>query len=245
MDVHAIVFDFDGTLIESNQLKFDAYFKLFPRDARHAQIIQNVVSGIYEQSRFIILEEILRRLGNPGKADLKRQVQTLAARYNQIVAAGAKTCPEKTGAERALNRLVKTRHLYVSSTTPETELKEIIRYRKWDGYFRDIFGYPRKKADTLLRILSLERLDGDQIIVIGDGDSDRQAATHAGCPFIQVTEGFRFDDIDHAIESLWNKGPSCPARPREPLLLSHSGNGRKPRILDPSRLRLQPKVVDL
>ncbi len=32
MSIKVIVFDFDGTLVDSNELKYNSYFKLFPDD---------------------------------------------------------------------------------------------------------------------------------------------------------------------------------------------------------------------
>ena len=130
------MFDFDGTLIDSNRLKYDAYFELFPAGEPHARIIRDVLSESFEQTRYVILEEILQRLGE--QASMKRAVSKLAEQYNDIVIDGAKRCPEKTGAEKALKKLAPIYRLYVNSTTPDASLKEIIRFRKWDGYFRGV-----------------------------------------------------------------------------------------------------------
>ena len=202
MGIRSIVFDFDGTLIDSNGLKYDAYFELFPDQERHAQIIRGVLSESFEQTRYVILEEILRRLGVEDHTYMKREVSKLAERYNDIVVAGAKVCPEKAGAEQALKKFAPMYRLYVNSTTPDASLKEIIRFRKWDGYFRGVFGYPHKKPETLLRIMALEKLRSDQVLVVGDGESDRKSAAENGCPFFYVTEQFRFKDLDRTLEGL-------------------------------------------
>jgi phosphoglycolate phosphatase-like HAD superfamily hydrolase len=199
MGIRAIVFDFDGTLIDSNRLKYDAYFKLFPSEDRYARIIRDVLSENFEQTRYVILEEILRRLGFGDQAYMKREVGNLAVRYNDIVLAGVKTCPEKAGAEEALKRLAPMYLLYVSSTTPDAGLKEIIRFRKWEGYFRGVFGYPHKKSETLLRIMALEKLRSDEVLVVGDGESDRESALEKGCPFVHVTGGFSFEQVDQIL----------------------------------------------
>jgi HAD superfamily hydrolase (TIGR01549 family) len=172
---------------------------LFPADDHHARIIRAVLSEIFEQSRFVILEEILRRLGAREKDPLKPEVSKLAERYNEIVVAGAKTCPEKPGAEEALKKFAPVYGLYVSSTTPEAALKEVLRFRKWDGYFRAVFGYPHKKPETLRRIITLEKLKSDQVLIVGDGESDRKSAKENGCPFFHVTEKVHLEGLDRMI----------------------------------------------
>jgi phosphoglycolate phosphatase len=202
MGIRSIVFDFDGTLIDSNRLKYDAYFELFPADDCHARIIRDVLSESFEQTRYVILEEILRRLGVGDHTYMKKEVGKLAEQYNDIVVAGAKTCPEKAGAEKALKKFAPMYRLYVNSTTPDAGLKEIIRFRKWDGYFRGVFGYPHKKPETLLRIMALEKLRCDQVLVVGDGESDRKSAVETGCPFVHVTEKFHLDELDRMITNI-------------------------------------------
>ena len=185
MSIKVVVFDFDGTLVESNKLKYDAYFELFPRDAYHNGIIRNVLSESFEESRYSILEKILKVV-DPDANDLQETVHSLASRYNVIVVEGAKTCPECPDAERLLQRLSPYYPLYLSSTTPEAALCEIIRFRGWSRYFKNIFGYPRRKQETLRDILREEQLRPSQMLVVGDGESDRVSAEDAGCNFFDV-----------------------------------------------------------
>jgi phosphoglycolate phosphatase len=201
MAFKVIVFDFDGTLIASNQLKHAAFFKLFPDDAHHARTVGEILARIGEASRYEILKEILTRLDG-RQAVLQRDVNELADRYNALVLDGAKQCPEMPGAAQTLKSLAPAYRLYVSSTTPENSLKEIIRFRGWTAYFAGIFGYPHKKNATLRRILERENVDRTAVLVVGDGETDREAARENGCHFLQVDARFDFHHFQDAIENI-------------------------------------------
>ena len=125
MALKVLVFDFDGTLVESNKLKYDAYFELFPRDEYHNEVICNVLSKSFEESRYSILEKILREV-DADVNELEESVNRFADRYNEIVVKGAKTCPECPGAGKLLRQLHPHYTLYLSSTTPEEALCKII-----------------------------------------------------------------------------------------------------------------------
>jgi phosphoglycolate phosphatase len=202
MGIKVIVFDFDGTLVESNQLKYDAYFELFPKTPLFDEIIRSVLSEIYEESRYVIIETILRRLGEKTDEDIQQRCSELAEQYNDIVLTGAKTCPEKEGAGTLLESLNEKYIIYVSSTTPDTPLKKIIFFRNWDKYFAGTYGYPHKKEQTLQQIIHLEKVQPHEIVVIGDGKSDRQSAAAKDCFFIHVTDNFKLEEIGTIITGL-------------------------------------------
>ena len=194
-NIKVIVFDFDGTLVESNKPKYDAFFKLFPNDDYHRGIISGVLSTDLEKSRYVILKHIIDKLGVSNEKKPEDWVASLAEKYNDLVIQVAKTCDEKPGAKEVLDKLSTRYHLYLSSTTPEEPLKEIINYRNWSGYFIDIYGYPRKKPETILEILQKESVDNKEIIVVGDGESDRTSASETGCQFYHINENNSLEKV--------------------------------------------------
>ena len=188
MTVKVIVFDFDGTLVDSNQLKYNAFFELFPSDSLHKEIVTDVLDEFIEKSRYVILREILKRINRKtiNEDDLDYRVHASAKRYNDIVVDGAKRCKEKSGAKEVLESLSKRYNLYLSSTTPETSLKDTVKHRNWEGFFCDIFGYPNDKTSVLFDIIKRESISPGDLLVVGDGKSDRDSADKAGCKFFHV-----------------------------------------------------------
>lgn len=185
MAVKVIVFDFDGTLVQSNGIKYQVFFQLFPDDDQHKQVVRQVLAADGEETRYVILERILAALGI-SPHERPQRVMELADRYNEQVVQGVKNCPESPGAEALLRQVSKSYPLYVSSTTPETALWEIVAFRGWKDYFQGIFGYPRKKSETLQEILTREAVNPQQVLVVGDGESDRVSASEIGCQFFDV-----------------------------------------------------------
>ena len=189
MTIKVIVFDFDGTLVDSNQLKYNAFFELFPSDSLHKEIITGVLDEFIEKSRYVILREILKRINRKtiNEDDLDYRVHASAKKYNDIVVDGAKRCKEKSGAKEVLESLSKRYNLYLSSTTPETSLKDIVKHRNWEGFFCDIFGYPNDKTSVLFDIIKRESINPGDLLVVGDGKSDRDSANSVKCEFFRIS----------------------------------------------------------
>jgi phosphoglycolate phosphatase-like HAD superfamily hydrolase len=103
-----------------------------------------------------------------------------------------------------LNSLTQKYRLYVSSTTPEDPLKEIVQFRGWAHLFVEVFGYPRRKPETIRQIFKLENVRSSEVLVVGDGESDRLSAVDNGCYFAHVTDDFRLTNLEGIIKSLTN-----------------------------------------
>jgi phosphoglycolate phosphatase-like HAD superfamily hydrolase len=201
-DIKTLIFDFDGTLILSNDLKYNAYFEIFPDDTFHREMIVKVLKNCFESSRFTILEKILGALhaDDYNSESIGEQLLKLADHYNAIVLEGAQKCSAMPGALKVLEILSPIYPLYLSSTTPEAELIEIIRYRGWEKYFKSIYGYPRDKAETVKMIIGMERVAPDNVLIVGDGDSDRLSAKNTGANFFHVTSQTNLIELMKIIE---------------------------------------------
>jgi phosphoglycolate phosphatase-like HAD superfamily hydrolase len=203
MAIRTVVLDFDGTLIDSNRLKYEAYFSVFADDTETRMRISKILDKIYEASRYRILDEIVAQTSGLSGAARRERVQAAAAAYNDLVMKAAKECSVIPGAEEILQFLAETEMpVYLSSNTPEEYLAEIVAARGWDHFFTGIFGYPRVKAETLREIMRREKVSPAEVLVVGDGASDCDSAEVHGAGFIAVQAGhFPLDEVIAAIEN--------------------------------------------
>ena len=185
-----IVFDFDGTLVDSQPMKLAAYYELFPADQYHQRIITSVLERIPEESRFVVLRQILSEID--PLSDSEDNLTQLAKDYGEFVLQRAKNCSEKPGATHFLNSAYKRYALFLNSNTPADSLHEIVENRGWLNYFHDIYGYPYGKEAALKNIISTEGVPPEQVLIVGDGESDKRAAKNANCLYYAVS---RDDDL--------------------------------------------------
>lgn len=180
--VRCIVFDFDGTLVDSNAVKQRAYFDIFPPPYRPH--VESVLRDRKYANRFEKIDLIVRRM--TGTPPAQEEIARYAAAYNDICEAHQATCDERRGAGKVLARLATRIPLYLWSGTFEVPLRRIVSQRGWSGFFRGIFGSPDSKADNLARIALHAALPCEALLVVGDTCDDLDAATACGCQFAGI-----------------------------------------------------------
>jgi len=189
--IKAIVFDFDGTLILSNDIKRDCYLAVAEDWPNGRAIVTTLLNGPPVGDRYALFDLFAQRVAaqsaHAGGHDLRT---TLADDYSRRVEDALMVCPERPGAMALLARLrAMGVPLFVNSGTPLTWLRPIVRGRGMEALFQELFGGPIRKIDNLGRICADLGVEARDILVVGDGHDDEAYALEAGCLFIPVAGG--------------------------------------------------------
>jgi phosphoglycolate phosphatase-like HAD superfamily hydrolase len=109
------------------------------------------------------------------------------AAYGVAVHEAVAAAPTLPRAEETLRCARQARSVYISSNTPVASLNELVRRRGWLPLVDAVYGYPRRKVDTVRQIVADDCGGrGDLVLVVGDGMSDEAAARENGCVFVAV-----------------------------------------------------------
>jgi phosphoglycolate phosphatase len=189
MKLKAFIFDFDGTLVHSNAIKREAFYRLSPEIIQHKAAVDEVLARIPEKSRFEIVRTIYASIEKETDTKVADKAITDAIdNYSSIVREGVLACPELEGATQLLSEIKRSgRLVYISSNTPEEPLHELVSARGWLAYVDGCFGFPKQKVDTVKLILDSSQLSPNEVIIIGDGQSDEISATSTGCHFYKIS----------------------------------------------------------
>lgn len=177
-----IIFDFDGVLAESVDVKTKAFACLFADYGK--EVVQKVVDyhlkngGVsrYEKFKYYYKEILKEPLSN-------EKLNELGERFSQLVVDEVVKAPEVKGANKFLERYYKDLCFYVVSGTPEEELKQIINKRNMQKYFLGVYGSPAKKGELIQNILKDNGYKKIEVMVTGDSITDYEAAKNAGVNF--------------------------------------------------------------
>ena len=181
----ALVFDFDGVVVDSVQLKVDAFREMY--SGHGDEILQAVEhyqryhGGISRSKKFAHFERELL-----GKDADEARIADLSEQYSRIVEDKVASCPPVNGAIEFLERWAAEIPCYVISGTPQEELQRIAERRGLTGYFRILLGFPTTKEGGIERFLADGPYAPDRVVMIGDAMTDHDAAEAVGVGFVGV-----------------------------------------------------------
>jgi phosphoglycolate phosphatase-like HAD superfamily hydrolase len=181
--IRAVVFDFDGVVLESADVKTDAFVELFaPHGPEIAAKVKEHHLANLGISRFKKFAWIYQHL--LGRAITDDESKALGDRFTALALEKILVAPFVPGAEAALAALAATHPLFVASGTPDDELKLIVLRRGLAPRFREVHGTPREKPEILRDLMARHGLATHETLFIGDGASDHKAAAATGVEFL-------------------------------------------------------------
>ena len=197
MRFEAIIFDFDGTLVDSAGVKYESFFKLFPATEGHRAVVKDVLAADPDGSRHVVIPRMVEGMHRRG---LDVPDDNYVCRYGEIVEAGVSAAPECPGATALLARLEGQAKLYIASNTPQEAVRHQAELRGWTRHFDGIFGYPASKVDVVRDILKAQNIPPHRLAVIGDGVSDEAAARANDCVFIKIAAPSELANVARQME---------------------------------------------
>lgn len=180
----ALVFDYDGTLLDSVAYKNDKFFELFNDYEQHMDEIQSHFKSSTGISRFFsfkyIYENILKIPYNDS-VGLK-----LSAKYKKLVFQEWEKLPLIKGVKYFFRKQKIPK--FIASAMPQDELEKAVVINGIKKYITKLYGYPISKFQALENVKKNLNLEGNQILFFGDTLADLEAAMNAKTDFIARTE---------------------------------------------------------
>jgi HAD superfamily hydrolase (TIGR01549 family) len=181
----AIIFDFDGVVLDSVHVKTKAFAQLYSEYGN--EIEQKVVDyhllngGISRFEKFKYYHE-----NYLGITLTTKQISKLADRFSKIVY--DKVCNSKyiPGAEEFLSYCNKKYLTFICTGTPENEMLKILDQKNLSQFFNSVHGSPKGKVEIIDEILKLNKLDPSEVLFIGDAMTDYNASHKTNLDFIGV-----------------------------------------------------------
>lgn len=189
--LRAVIFDFDGVILDSNDLKTEAFKAVFGRFPEHAQAMMAYHYANISQSRYVKFTYLVQQL--LGRAGDTQLVDELADAFAARLQDGMDRCAFVPGAREMLETLGARVPLFLASVTPEPELLRLLHVHRIRHHFTRVFGCPPWTKPEAVREIVREMEGVEGLVLVGDSAGDQRAAAEAGVEFIARDSGLAFD----------------------------------------------------
>ncbi len=200
-DPLAIIFDLDGTLIDSAPQIHDVANKVFAAKGL-APFPFAVVRGAIGNGVGVLVGRLLQSQGHDATGPLHAE---LAASFVKIYEEAFDLTTLYPGVADALSTLRAAGHrLGICTNKPESPARAVLRHFGLDRSFEVVIGgdtLPLRKPDPAPLRAAWRALDSGPVLFVGDSEVDAETARAAGIPLALYTLGYR----SAAVETLGAK----------------------------------------
>lgn len=181
-----IIFDFDGVIADSVEVKTQAFSELYSQHGNN--VVKKVIAhhrkngGMSRFEKFIYYHRFFL-----GRELSSFKLNNLSNKFSKIVVQSVIEANEIPGALNFLKKCNEEKKIcIVNSATPLKEIKHIVKKRGLDKYFSAIYGSPKDKTKNLKNALKKFGLSPNDAVFFGDALSDYNAARNMVIDFVGV-----------------------------------------------------------
>jgi HAD superfamily hydrolase (TIGR01549 family) len=178
-----IIFDFDGVLVESNEIRFNGFRKLF-KNFPENQVEQLVAyaranGGVSRYKKIKYFFNVIRQ-----ESVSNESVDHWATQFSELVEQDIVEAKPVEGSLKFLEDFSNQFDLAIVSGSDQVELRRICKKRKIDHFFKAILGSPVEKKDNIAVLLSELNWSHDRSVYVGDSNNDLEAAKSNNLDFV-------------------------------------------------------------
>jgi len=186
--IKAVILDFDGVILESFGIKTNAFYHIYSKYGVNIaeKVVQHHIAngGISRYEKF-------KKYHNDylGIILTPEAVIQLDREFSLLVTNEVLQSPFVPGSFEFITQNWEKYTLFISSGTPEYELKDICNRRNLSKFFVGMFGSPLNKVAHIQSIMQNYQLKPYEIVFVGDAINDKIAAQTTGLHFIARLSG--------------------------------------------------------
>ncbi len=181
-DRRVLFWDFDGVIKESVQIKTEAYCGLFEHFG--ASLAARIRGHHLSHGGMSRLEKIPLYLSWAGQAATADEVSRYCAVFASAVRQRVIDAPWVPGAREYLQANHVHQCCVVLTATPQAEIEEILHSVGIAAWFPEVHGAPSAKGQAISAVLRRHNCTPAEALVIGDSESDYEAARSAHVDFL-------------------------------------------------------------
>jgi len=177
------IFDCDGVILDSNQLKIDAMQRALEATTSDFDKVKKCVDYFrnnFGRSRFHHIDVFIEQFLELDKANASEIKKTILDEYSAQCKSLYLQADMTPGFIDFINELNGKK--YIASGSEQQELRDVFKERGLNVYFDEIYGSPAKKSDLVANILKSN--NSQNAVMFGDAISDLEASQVNNIEFI-------------------------------------------------------------